>query len=195
MSFVTRPAVLVAITVLRFDLYRASATLRCLHSPLWRGHSGKCHAATQEKCCGAQNCPSCQAFPMSICPLVHLNGSILPQSEARISPLDRGFLFAHAAYEVTAVYGGKFVDLPGHIARLSRTLGGIGIPNPHDAAGWEALHTELIVRNKVEEGLVYLEVTGGAYDTRDFAGPDDFTPTVFAYADTKALIGPQARDG
>ncbi|MBK8197391.1 MAG: aminotransferase class IV [Acidobacteria bacterium] len=132
---------------------------------------------------------------MSICPLVHLNGSILPQSEARISPLDRGFLFAHAAYEVTAVYGGKFIDLPGHIARLIRTLGGIGIPNPHDAAGWEALHTELIVRNKMEEGLVYLEVTGGAYDTRDFAGPEAFQPTVFAYADTKSLIGPQARDG
>ncbi|MBU3921381.1 MAG: aminotransferase class IV, partial [Alphaproteobacteria bacterium] len=126
---------------------------------------------------------------MPVCPVVHLNGSFLPLTEARISPLDRGFLFAHAAYEVTAVYGGRFVDLAGHIARLTRTLDGIAIPNPHDPAGWEALHRELIVRNDLAEGLVYLEVTGGAYDARDFAGPDTFTPTVFAYADARPLIG------
>jgi len=132
---------------------------------------------------------------MPVCPVVHLNGSFLPLGEAHVSPLDRGFLFAHAAYEVTAVYGGRFVDLPGHIARLIRTLEGIAIPNPHDAAGWEALHAELIVRNRLTEGLVYLEVTGGAYDTRDFAGPETFVPTVFAYADEKALIGEKARDG
>jgi len=119
----------------------------------------------------------------------------LPLGEARVSPLDRGFLFAHAAYEVTAVYDGRFVDLDGHIARLTRTLGGIAIPNPHSAAGWETLHTELIVRNQLTEGLVYLEVTGGAYDTRDFAGPDKLVPTVFAYADAKPLIGAAARDG
>lgn len=132
---------------------------------------------------------------MPVCPVVHLNGSFLPLGEARISPLDRGFLFAHAAYEVTAVYNGCFVDLGGHIARLTRTLGGIAIPNPHDAPGWEALHTELIVRNQLTEGLVYLEVTGGAYDARDFAGPETFVPTVFAYADAKPLIGAVARDG
>ncbi|MFN7164772.1 MAG: aminotransferase class IV [Hyphomonas sp.] len=119
----------------------------------------------------------------------------MPLGEAHVSPLDRGFLFAHAAYEVTAVYAGRFVDLDGHIARLTRTLDGIAIPNPHDAVGWEALHTELIVRNQLTEGLVYLEVTAGAYDTRDFAGPETFQPTVFAYADAKTLIGAAARDG
>lgn len=132
---------------------------------------------------------------MSVCPLVHLNGAVLPLEKAHISPLDRGFLFAHAAYEVTAVYGGRLVDMDGHIARLIRTLEGIGIPNPYDAAGWEALHTDLVRQNKLTEGLVYLEVTAGAYDLRDFAGPETFTPTVFAYADTKSLIGPVARDG
>ncbi|MBY9066440.1 aminotransferase class IV [Hyphomonas sp. WL0036] len=132
---------------------------------------------------------------MSLCPLVHLNGALLPLSDAHVSPLDRGFLFAHAAYEVTAVYGGKFVDLDGHIARLERTLAGIGIPNPHDTGGWATLHSDLIARNALVEGLVYLQVTGGAYDARDFAGPETFTPTVFAYADTKALIGAAARDG
>lgn len=132
---------------------------------------------------------------MTLCPLVHLNGAILPLAQAHISPLDRGFLFAHAAYEVTAVYGGRFVDLEGHIARLSRTLQGIGIPDPHGAEGWAALHAQLIARNALAEGLVYLQVTGGAYEARDFAGPEAFTPTVFAYADTRALIGPAARDG
>ena len=132
---------------------------------------------------------------MPVCPVVHLNGSFLPLGEAHVSPLDRGFLFAHAAYEVTAVYGGRFVDLDGHIARLTRTLEGIAIPNPHAAADWDALHSELIVRNGLTEGLVYLEVTGGAYDARDFAGPATLTPTVFAYADAKPLIGAVARDG
>lgn len=132
---------------------------------------------------------------MSLCPLVHLNGALLPLSDAHISPLDRGFLFAHAAYEVTAVYGGRFVDLEGHIARLERTLAGIGLPNPHDGEGWAGLHRELIARNALVEGLVYLQVSGGAYEARDFAGPEAFTPTVFAYADTKALIGAAARDG
>jgi D-alanine transaminase len=132
---------------------------------------------------------------MPVCETVYLNGSFLPGAEARISPLDRGFLFAHAAYEVTAVYQGRFVDLQGHIARLTRTLEGIAIPNPLPASGWEAMHTELIVRNQLTEGLVYLEVTGGAYDSRDFAGPDVIVPTVFAYADSKMLIGAAARDG
>lgn len=132
---------------------------------------------------------------MPVCSVVHLNGSFLPLGEAQISPLDRGFLFAHAAYEVTAVYDGRFVDLDGHIVRLTRTLEGIAIPNPHDTAGWEALHSELILRNGLTEGLVYLEVTGGAYDARDFAGPETFTPTVFAYADARPLIGAMARDG
>jgi len=132
---------------------------------------------------------------MPVCSIVHLNGSFLPIGEAHVSPLDRGFLFAHAAYEVTAVYGGRFVDLDGHVARLTRTLEGIAIPNPHDAAGWEALHAELIGRNRLTEGLVYLEVTAGAFDTRDFAGPETFVPTIFAYADAKPLIGAVARDG
>ncbi|PKP82036.1 MAG: D-alanine aminotransferase [Alphaproteobacteria bacterium HGW-Alphaproteobacteria-18] len=132
---------------------------------------------------------------MPLCPLVHLNGALMALTDAHISPLDRGFLFAHAAYEVTAVYGGRFVDLDGHIARLERTLAGISIPNPHISEGWANLHRELIAQNDLVEGLVYLQVTGGAYDARDFAGPQSFTPTVFAYADARPLIGASARMG
>lgn len=132
---------------------------------------------------------------MAICPIVYLDGRFCALPDAHISPLDRGFLFAHAAYEVTAVYGGRFVDMDGHLARLARTLDGIAIPNPHNADAWAALHAELIAHNAMSEGLVYLQVTGGAYDTRDFAGPASLSPTVFAYADAKPLIGAAARDG
>lgn len=132
---------------------------------------------------------------MTVCPLVHLNGAVLPLDGAHISPLDRGFLFAHAAYEVTAVYDGRFVDLDGHIARLERSLAGISIPNPHSADGWRALHEALIARNALAEGIVYLQVTAGAYEARDFAGPEILAPTVFAFADARPLIGAAARDG
>jgi len=124
---------------------------------------------------------------------VYLNGLFLPANEARISPFDRGFLFAHAAYEVTAMYDGRLVDWPGHAARLARTLEGIALPVP--VADLEALHIELADRNAMAEGLVYLQVTGGAYGFRDFAGPESLDPSVFMFVSPKALIGAAARDG
>jgi D-alanine transaminase len=132
---------------------------------------------------------------MTIGQTVFLNGAFRPVGEATISPFDRGFLFAHAAYEVTAVYDGKFIDLERHLSRLRRTLDGIAIPNPYSDEAWAEIHTDLIDKNGVEEGLVYLEVTGGAYGLRDFAGPETFEPTVFLYADARPLIGDAARDG
>ncbi|MEZ5985510.1 MAG: aminotransferase class IV [Hyphomonas sp.] len=132
---------------------------------------------------------------MTIGRTVYLNGKFCPVEDAAISPFDRGFLFAHAAYEVTAVYDGRFIDLEGHLSRLRRTLEGISISNPYSDEAWAEIHTDLIDKNGVEEGLVYLEVTGGAYGMRDFAGPETFTPTVFLYADTRPLIGEAARDG
>jgi D-alanine transaminase len=132
---------------------------------------------------------------MTIGRTVYLNGKFCPVEDAAISPFDRGFLFAHAAYEVTAVYDGRFIDLEGHLSRLRRTLEGISISNPYSDEAWAEIHTDLIDKNGVEEGLVYLEVTGGAYGMRDFAGPETFTPTVFLYADTRPLIGDAAREG
>lgn len=132
---------------------------------------------------------------MTIGQTVFLNGGYRPVAEARISPFDRGFLFAHAAYEVTAVYNGRFVDLEGHLARLRRTLTGIDIPNPYSDEEWADIHAGLTERNGMEEGLIYLEVTAGDYGARDFAGPETFTPTVFLYADSRPLIGDVARDG
>ena len=132
---------------------------------------------------------------MTIGQTVHLNGTLCPVDEAAISPFDRGFLFAHAAYEVTAVYEGRFIDLEGHLSRLRRTLEGISIPDPHTDEEWAEIHADLVDRNGMEEGLVYLEVTAGAYGLRDFAGPETFTPTVFLYVDSRPLIRESARDG
>ena len=132
---------------------------------------------------------------MTIGQTVFLNGTFCPVGDAVISPFDRGFLFAHAAYEVTAVYNGRFIDLEGHLSRLRRTLDGIAIPNPYADERWAGIHADLVDKNGMEEGLVYLEVTGGAYGMRDFAGPETFTPTVFLYADARPLIGEVARDG
>ena len=127
--------------------------------------------------------------------MAYLNGAFCSAADARISVFDRGFLFAHAAYEVTAVYGGHLVDFGGHMSRLGRTLAGIGIPDPLKGEGWGKVHRDLIDYNDLTEGLIYLQVTAGAYGMRDFAGPGEFEPTVFLYADTRPLIGETARNG
>ena len=126
---------------------------------------------------------------------VYLNGSFVKADEASLSPFDRGLLFAHAAYEVTAVFNGKLIDFEGHARRLFRTLEGIEIPPPFDADALEMLHRELLERNGVTEGFVYLQVTGGAYGTRDFAGPKALDPGVFLFCEARTLIGERARDG
>ena len=125
----------------------------------------------------------------------YLNGEIVLAQSARVSPFDRGFLFAHAAYEVTAVYGGELVDFDGHMQRLDRTLAALDIPNPHDEAGWRGIHEALIAHNAVDQGLVYLQVTAGDYEARDFAGPQDLSPNVFAFASKRDLITATAREG
>lgn len=130
---------------------------------------------------------------MTIGPWVYLNGAFHQAEAAKISPFDRAFLFGHGAYEVTAVYNGKLIDFAGHLARLSRTLSGLELPGlPDDLA---ALHQELMARNDLREGLVYLQVTAGDYGHRDFYGPEHFTPSVFMFSTTKQLINEAARDG
>ncbi len=124
---------------------------------------------------------------------VYLDGVFVRRDEARISPFDRGFLFAHAAYEVTAVYGGKFVDIDHHEARLKRTLVGLEIDDPD--LDFRAVHQALIEQNQVTEGLVYMQVTAGDQGPRDFYGPETLSPSVFMFSTAKALIGDIARDG
>ena len=132
---------------------------------------------------------------MGVCKFAYLNDRFITANEAAISPFDRGFLFAHAAYEVTAVYNGKLIDADGHLARLERTLAGIAIPMAWSGEELIRLHEELLVRNHMSEGLVYLQISAGAYGFRDFAGPEEIRPTLFMYTDERELIGELARDG
>ncbi len=130
---------------------------------------------------------------MTTCPWVWLDGDFVAAENARISVFDRGFLFAHAAYEVTAVYAGRMIDLDAHLARLARTLAAIALPTPK--ADLAALHHAIIARNRLEEGLIYLQVTGGDDGTRSFAGPAQITPRLVMFAQQKKLLGTSARTG
>ncbi|GJE38859.1 D-amino-acid transaminase [Methylobacterium persicinum] len=133
---------------------------------------------------------------MSASRIVYLNGEFLPFDEARVPIMDRGFLFADGIYEVSAILGGRLVDNAAHVARLDRSLGEIGIRNPHDAAEWERLQTELMSRNGVTEGLVYMQVTRGVAE-RDFAFPPaDTAPTVMMFTQAKTVAAnPLAEKG
>jgi D-alanine transaminase len=118
---------------------------------------------------------------------VYLNGEFLPFEQARVPIMDRGFLFADGIYEVSAILDGRLVDNAAHLARLDRSLGEIGIRNPYDSGEWERLQTELINRNGVSEGLVYMQVTRGVAE-RDFAFPAAGTPpTVVMFTQAKTV--------
>jgi D-alanine transaminase len=128
--------------------------------------------------------------------IVYLNGAFVPFEEARIPIMDRGFLFADGIYEVSAVINSRLVDNEAHLARLDRSLKEIRIANPYTMQEWTAREEELVRRNGVVEGLVYMEVTRGAAE-RDFAFPKEPTPpTVVMFTQVKAIIrSPQAESG
>ena len=128
--------------------------------------------------------------------IAYLNGSFLPIEQARVSVLDRGFLFADGIYEVAAVIDGKLVDSASHLARLERSTSAIGIALPLSLAEIEAAQKELVARNALTEGLVYLQITRGADATRDFLPSPDIRPTLVMFAQAKHFLDvPAARDG
>ena len=104
--------------------------------------------------------------------IVYVNGDYVPEAEAVVSVFDRGFLMADGVYEVTSVLGGKLIDFAGHVARLDRSLGALELASPVGPADLLAIHRELIARNAVTDGMVYLQITRGAPPDRDFAFPD-----------------------
>ena len=127
-------------------------------------------------------------------PWCHLDGALLPLREARISPLDRGFLYADAIYEVVPVYRGRPFRFAEHLARLERSLAAIAIENPHDAAGWRALCAALIERNGGGEQSFYLQVSRGAEYGRNHAPPAGLRPTVFAFCSPLPAPDPALRE-
>ena len=114
-------------------------------------------------------------------PLCHLNGALLPLREARISPLDRSFLFGDGVYEVIAMHAGYASRLNANIARLQRSLAELRIRNPHSDARWVGLVQELAAANGGGDLYVYLQVSRGAEYGRNHAPLPEVEPTVFGF--------------
>jgi D-alanine transaminase len=119
--------------------------------------------------------------------IVYVNGDYVSENEANISVFDRGFLFGDGIYEVSAVIDGKLVDNDLHLGRLERSLKEISIPLPLPKEEILKVQRELVARNSLQEGVVYLQVTRGAAD-RDFGFADDMKPTFIAFTQVKNLV-------
>jgi D-alanine transaminase len=127
--------------------------------------------------------------------IAYVNGSFMPIADAKVSILDRGFLFADGIYEVAAVLEGKLIDNASHLARLQRSVGEISLKLPETTERIQEIQKELVARNNLVEGLVYLEVTRGADKDRDFAFPKGVKPTLVMFTSVKNLNGPGAGAG
>lgn len=127
--------------------------------------------------------------------IVYVNGDYLPEEDAKISVFDRGFIFGDGIYEVSAVIGGKLVDCEAHLARLERSCGEIRLELPWSRAELVAIHEELIKRNDLDEGGIYLQVSRGAAD-REFPFPAGVKPTLVMFTQARNLVNaPAAKTG
>ncbi|MEH6359448.1 MAG: D-amino-acid transaminase [Amylibacter sp.] len=126
---------------------------------------------------------------------VFVNGEYLPEAEATVSIFDRGFLMADAVYEVVSVLDGKLLEFAGHVKRLERSLGELDMAKPKDFDNLLEIHRELVARNNVQEGGIYLQVTRGVAD-RDFVFPKDVEPTLVMFSQERPIIeSPAAKAG
>ncbi len=121
---------------------------------------------------------------------VYLNGEYLPIDQAKVSVLDRGFIYGDGVYELVPVYDRMPYRMSQHLARLQRSCDGIGLANPHDAAAWESIIRELIGRTPFADQAVYLQVTRGVAK-RDHAFPAGVAPTVFMMSNPLVLPTPE----
>jgi D-alanine transaminase len=119
--------------------------------------------------------------------VVYVNGHYMPEGEGKISIFDRGFLFADGVYEVTAVIGGKLIDYDPHMERLERSLSELRMDWPCSKAELRQMHVELIRRNRLDEGIVYMQITRGAAD-RDFKFPIEAKSTLIAFTQVQSLL-------
>jgi D-alanine transaminase len=114
-------------------------------------------------------------------PLCYLNGEYLPLADARISPLDRGFLYSDGVYEVMPVYGGRPFRFEGHVQRMQQSLDAIRMEDPLPVQEWRQIIGTLIERNGSGEQYVYWQVTRGAERGRNHAPLPHIPRTVFAF--------------
>ncbi|MAY86673.1 MAG: D-amino acid aminotransferase [Pseudooceanicola sp.] len=131
--------------------------------------------------------------------IVYVNGEYLPEAEARISIFDRGFLMADGVYEVTSVLDGKLIDFDGHAKRLQRSMDELDMRAPVTTEELLDIHRELVRKNEITEGMIYLQVTRGSAGDRDFAFPDPETtePTIVLFTQAKPGLAdnPAAKKG
>lgn len=123
-------------------------------------------------------------------PLCYLNGEFVPLREARISPLDRGFLYSDGAYEVMPVYQGRPFRFEAHTTRLTRSLAEIRMEDPLTRMEWRSLLSTLITRNGGGDQYIYWQVTRGAELGRNPAPLPDVPRTVFAFCSPLPVISP-----
>ena len=123
-------------------------------------------------------------------PTVYLNGQFLPIEEAKISPLDRGFIFGDGVYEVIPFYAGCGLRMREHLKRLQRSLDELEIANPYPIAQWESSIATLIEKNGGGNVGVYIQVTRGVAK-RDFPPPMGLTQTVFMMVNPLATPKPE----
>ncbi|WP_435235049.1 D-amino-acid transaminase [Psychromonas sp. PT13] len=127
---------------------------------------------------------------------VYLNGEYLKESEATVSIFDRGFLFADAVYEVTAVVNGKLVDNDGHMARLQRSCNELQIALPVSLDEITLAQRALVEKNSMEEGAIYLQISRGNAGDRDFGYPENVKPTLVLFTQARKVIdSPKALTG
>ncbi len=127
--------------------------------------------------------------------IVYVNGEYLPEEQGKISIFDRGFLFADGIYEVTAIVNGKLVDYDPHMERLERSLNEIRMDWPCARDELRAVHLELVKRNGLKEGIVYMQVTRGSAD-RDFKFPKGVKANLVAFTQVMTLVdNPNALTG
>jgi D-alanine transaminase len=126
--------------------------------------------------------------------IIYLNGEWLPESEAKVSVFDRGFLMADGIYEVTCVLDGRLVDYAGHAARLQRSARELGMELPLDDRELLEVHREIVARNRIDQGMIYLQLTRGVAD-RDFVYPPAGTPpTLVLFTQAKNVLENRAAE-
>src|ERR1700760_1625945 len=127
--------------------------------------------------------------------IVYVNGAYLPEEQATISIFDRGFIFGDGVYEATSVIDGTLVDVTAHLARLERSCAEISLSLPWSRKDLIEIHQELIRRNSLQEGSIYLQMTRGAAD-RDFPFPKDSEPTLVLFTQARRFVdAPAAKTG
>jgi D-alanine transaminase len=127
--------------------------------------------------------------------IAYLNGEFVPLAEARVSALDRGFVFGDGIYEVSAVLDGGLVDNASHLARFQRSVGEISLAMPVTLPRLIELQKELITRNGLNSGVVYMQVTRGPAE-REFGFPKEPKPTLFMFTQEKDIVAsPNATTG